>query len=393
MHLTQGQIRAYLDGELAGAEAENAQSHLAGCAQCRAESTAIRARAESVDARLTALSPIPGHEPLAPRAARSRLQDKISHSPQEATSMLAKIFSRQYRFAWISLGVVLILGLALAFPGVRAVANTFLGLFRVEQVSVISVNPGNLPEQLGSSSMFQSMLTDDLQMEELGEFETADSAEEAGEKAGFAVRLPRAINGEQQIFVQPGTKMSFQIELARVNTLLREIGRQDIQLPANLDGATVSMEVPAGVAATYGDCHFDEGGFPEAEHDPTSPNPRRPDCTTFLQVPSPTISAPPGLDIAQIGEAFLQVLGLTPDEATRFSQNLDWTTTLIIPIPRYGTSYEEMPVDGVTGTLIRQNLEDHTPQYLLVWVKDGVVYALTGPGTGSNAVSIARTLQ
>jgi hypothetical protein len=393
MHLNQGQIHAYLDGELHGADEENARSHLAGCAQCRAELEATQALAGSTAARLAALSPLPGEQPLSPGAARVRLQDKISHSPQEATSMLDKIFSRQYRFAWIALGVVLILGLALAFPGVRAVANTFLGLFRVEQVSVVSVNPGNLPEQLGSSNMFQSMLTDDLQIEELGDFEGAASNAEASDKAGFTVRLPRGMNGEEQLFVQPATRMSFKIDLARVNTLLGEIGRQDIQLPANLDGATVSMEMPSSVAALYGDCQFDEEGMPVAEHDPTSPNPRRPDCTTLLQVPSPTISAPPGLDIVRIGEAFLQVLGMSSEEAAQFSRNLDWTTTLIIPIPRYGASYEEVSVDGVTGTLIRQSLEDHAPQYLLIWIKDGIVYALTGPGTGSNAQNIVRTLQ
>lgn len=393
MHLNQGQIHAYLDGELHGADEANARSHLAGCERCRAELAATEALAGSTTARLAALSPQSGEEPLSPGAARARLQHVISHSPQEATSMLDKIFSRQYRFAWIALAVVLIFGIALAFPGVRAVADTFLGLFRVEQFSVISVNPGNLPEQLGSSSMFQSMLTDDLRIEELGDFSSAASAAEASAKAGFTVRLPGGINGEEQLFVQPATKMSFKIDLARVNSLLAEIGRRDIQLPANLDGATVSMEMPTGVAATYGDCHFDEEGMPLAEHDPTSPNPRRPDCTTLLQVPSPTISAPPELDIPRIGEAFLQVLGMSPDEAAQFSRNLDWTTTLIIPIPRYGASYEEMAVDGVTGTLIRQTLEDHAPQFLLVWIKDGIVYALTGPGTGSNALSIARTLQ
>ncbi len=102
---------------------------------------------------------------------------------------------------------------------------------------------------------------------------------------------------------------------------------------------------------------------------------------------------PPGLDIVRIGEAFLQVLGMSSEEAAQFSRNLDWTTTLIIPIPRYGASYEEVSVDGVTGTLIRQSLEDHAPQYLLIWIKDGIVYALTGPGTGSNAQNIVRTLQ
>ena len=93
-----------------------------------------------------------------------------------------------------------------------------------------------------------------------------------------------------------------------------------------------------------------------------------------------------------IGEAFLQMMGMTEEEAAKFAQTVDWSTTLVIPIPRYGTTYQEVPVDGVTGTLIVQELEDHANQYLLIWVKDGILYSLTGPGNGSSAVRIANSL-
>ncbi len=85
-------------------------------------------------------------------------------------------------------------------------------------------------------------------------------------------------------------------------------------------------------------------------------------------------------------------MGMTAEEAAQFSQNVDWTTTLVIPIPRYATTYREMPVDGVTGTLIVEELEDHGSQYLLIWVKDGILYSLTGPGDGSSAARTADTL-
>jgi hypothetical protein len=105
----------------------------------------------------------------------------------------------------------------------------------------------------------------------------------------------------------------------------------------------------------------------------------------------PTISAPPDLDVAQIGESFLEIIGMSPQEAALFSQTVDWTTTLIIPIPRYSTTYQEVTVDGVTGTLILQ--KDYVPKYMLLWVKDGIVYSLSGPGDRSIALSIAATLK
>jgi hypothetical protein len=86
-------------------------------------------------------------------------------------------------------------------------------------------------------------------------------------------------------------------------------------------------------------------------------------------------------------------MGMTPEEAAHFAQNVDWTTTLVVPIPRYGTTYRDVLVDGVNATLIEQNMEDHARQYMLMWVKDGIVYALTGPGSGTRGLRIAESLQ
>jgi len=49
-------------------------------------------------------------------------------------------------------------------------------------------------------------------------------------------------------------------------------------------------------------------------------------------------------------------------------------------------------VDGVTGTLIeRRNSE--TPQYVLLWVKDEIIYAISGLGAGSRqALEMANSL-
>jgi hypothetical protein len=84
---------------------------------------------------------------------------------------------------------------------------------------------------------------------------------------------------------------------------------------------------------------------------------------------------------------------MTPEEAASFAQNVDWTTTLVLPIPRYGTEYRDIPVDGVTGTLILQGVEEHVPSYLLIWVKDGILYALTGPGEAADALTLAGSMR
>ena len=131
----------------------------------------------------------------------------------------------------------------------------------------------------------------------------------------------------------------------------------------------------------------------ERNVDPDMPLPDISQCTTLIQAPSPEISAPPGLDIAGIGEMLLQILGMSPEEAAQFSRSVDWTTTLIIPIPRYGTEFQDVFVDGVQGTIIMQSMRSELPQYLLIWIKDDIVYALAGPGDTALALEIAESLE
>ena len=183
------------------------------------------------------------------------------------------------------------------------------------------------------------------------------------------------------------------VDLPKVQALLDELGIADLKLPTVLDGAEVSMELPVAVAAGYGTCEVSPEMIREAGVDPDRPVVDLSECVTLIQFPSPEISAPPGLDIARIGQAFLQVLGMTPEEAAQFSQSVDWTTTLVIPIPRYGTEYQEVLVDGVEGTLIMQSQRSEFPHYLLVWIKDGIVYALTGPGDAQSALELANSLE
>ncbi|HJW91074.1 MAG TPA: zf-HC2 domain-containing protein [Anaerolineales bacterium] len=395
MHLNDGEILAYRDGELSEAGKKRAEAHLADCAHCLERVQSQSVRAARLLAQLALLDPSPREAASPFQSARARLQTRLSTTPtlKENSNMFQKFFARPYRPAWGVVAVVLLLVAAMAFAPVRAIANSFLGLFRVQQFTIAQVNPGDLPEQLGASSQFEHLLAEDVQIEELGKPQEVASVAEASALVGFPVRLPTEVKGEIQLVVQPGMRATFQVDLNRMKSLLAEIGREDISLPAELDGATVVMELPASVSASFGDCEVDPAAARAAGQDPDDPTPQRPDCTTLVQMPSPSISAPPGLDVAKIGEAFLQLLGMSQAEAAHFSQQVDWTTTLVVPIPRYNATYADVIVDGVKGTHVQQSLKDHLPQYLLLWIKDGIVYALTGPGNSSTSLTIADSLK
>ena len=60
--------------------------------------------------------------------------------------MIKKLFSSVNRPVWVGVGLVAILAIAMAFAPARAIANSFLGLFRVEQVTIVQVDPSNIPK-------------------------------------------------------------------------------------------------------------------------------------------------------------------------------------------------------------------------------------------------------
>lgn len=389
MHINDGDLRAFIDNQLGPVDREQVSAHLASCPGCNGRLEALSLRAGKIEARMASLETraetrLPSHQ------AYARLQERISQ--KENQSMFQKLFSRQYRLAWGALGLIAILAIAMAFPGVRAVANSFLGLFRIQQFTILQVDPENLSQELGSSSKFEYMLSNNVHVEETGELQAVSSPAEASSLAGIPIRLPTGLEDDPQLEVQPGAKITFDVDLNLVRAVLEEIGQGDLELPDGLDGASVEMDLPTAVAAGYGDCQL--SSYTEApKPDPDKPSSYLKDCVTLVQMLSPSISAPPGLDIAKLGTAFLQVMGMGPEEAAQFSQTVDWTTTLVIPIPRYGTDYQSVSVDGVEGTLIEQHTGNGQQNYLLVWVKGEVLYALTGQGSANDALAIAGSIQ
>jgi hypothetical protein len=114
-------------------------------------------------------------------------------------------------------------------------------------------------------------------------------------------------------------------------------------------------------------------------------------CTYLIQAPSPTVSVPPDLNMSDIAEAALELTGMSSGEARSFCQTVDWSSTLVVPIPRNSSSFETVTVDGVEGTLITETLSQGN-RYSLLWIKNGVIYSLAGHGNSSDALTLAASL-
>lgn len=389
-HLDAGALRAYLDGELDIPRRQQTADHLATCRVCREQAAALADRSARIQTQFNALTPPPSEAPQPTNLARARLTTRLNQTEKERDLMRNKLFSRNARPVWIGLAIVTLLAVAFAFQPVQAIANSFLGLFRVQQVTIVPISPANFPSGMEDSVLLEEMISNNVQFEGGGETQAVGSAEEAAALAGFAPRLPAGASAELK--VQPSGQAAFNVDLALANAVLEELGRTDIQLPPEIDGAQIRVDIPAAVIASFGDC-------PDFEFDPDKPDQSRapsrpsPDCYGLVQMPSPTIEAPEGLDIRQIGESMLQLMGMSPEEAASFSANVDWTTTLVVPIPVDEAEYRDVVVDGVQGTFIQNQGQRYPRAYMLIWVKDGMIYALSGSGNEARAVEAANTLQ
>lgn len=295
--------------------------------------------------------------------------------------MFKTLFAKRYRPAWAALALVLALSIAFSFAPVRTLAANLLALFRVQQIQFVQVNPANIPSEDTLETALRALETmteDDINLTSNGDLYEIDLAA-ARALPDFKTRFPTALSGEPQVTVRPRIQATMRVDLDRLQDLMIELGYGEIALPQSLDGAQVSIDIGTLVTARYGAC---------------GENATRASCTPLFQMPMPVLSAPDELDIDRLGRAYLQMLGLSSSEAEQFSRRVDWLTTLVLPIPQTSNlSYQDVSVDGVAGTLVASRSGQRDSEYLLTWIRDGIVYALTGAGEADEAIKIANSMQ
>jgi len=320
------------------------------------------------------------------KVARAKLEMRID---EKENSMWQKVFSKKYRTAWVTLLVITVMAVSLSFPQVRAVASSFLGLFRVERIETvdIGISLANLPAEMeGHFRALDNLLGDQLQIDEVVQPVEVQSAAEASEMVGFPVRSPANSDRDTRMLYQSATSIKLVINREQWQALLDGMGFEDFILPESADGAEVKFNVPETVVIGIGDCEYNEINEVKVT-DPKAKN-----CTIFMQSKTPSIEAPPEIDINSAGQILLQVMGMSEKEAKEFSSRVNWATTLVVPIPN-DVNYRNVKIEGVDGILLEDLHAGSQAIYTLLWVKDEMFHALTGNGELSDALRFIRSLE
>ena len=323
---------------------------------------------QEVMEQLSVLEPTAADTPRPARQAFARLQAALAPARQPGwLARLGQLFAApQRRLATaVSLAITLLI-ITFSFPAVRAAASDLLSLFRVQKFAAISISP----EQL---AMLQQVAEEGVMPGELhigqepGRLTPADSLAEAARMTGLtAVRTLPTLGNPAEIFISEGGSGDFTIDEASARALLEAANLDPNLLPPGIDGARITVVTFNGVEQRW-----DDG-------------------TTLLQLDSPLVQYPERLDPAVLGEALLQILGLNPLEASRLARQIDWTSTLLLPIPADIASFEEMTVNGSSGIGL-SSLDNNF--HALIWQENGRLYLLVGPQTMPALAELANTLE
>lgn len=400
-------LRARLDGELNVSERESVDQHLASCDECSARRQTLEAQGERMGKLFAPLAPTAGQMTDA-HLAYAQLQDRLNREPRVAVPFVQRLFAPRFRTGWIAAAAVLAITVFLSLSPARIWAQKVLAMLRVQKIAVVSFDATslNLSDQVNGNSQLLNQLVADTVVVTMrpGNPRIVNSSIEAGKLSGMQVRTLNSSLPLQRLVVSGEAAFHMNLNRERIQTVLEEVGRSDIQLPASVDGATVAVHIPKVVVSEYGDCPFRERSFRDESGniDPKKLAERKREmieqaqsqsnCTYFIQASSPTVSVPPDLNMGEIAEAGFQLAGMTAAEAHAMSQNVDWSSTLVIPVPRNVASSETVSVDGVEGTLVTENRRGSN-HYNLIWVKKGVIYSLGGRGGANDALSLVASLK
>lgn len=375
MHLNDELLRALYDQELPDAQTQPVRAHLASCPDCQNRLDQISARAQRVQAQFDRLAADRLAQPGSTQAAYRRFANSSRYHSQKKETLLT-MFTR--RPIWTALAVIALLAMVFTLTPARAWASDFLGLFRVEKVQVITFNQDAMEDTQtrmdAHQEAFERIFQEDMQVTEHQVSETVASTEEAAGIIGFTPRLPAEMAGAE-LRIQPGFDAVFTIDQPKLQELIDVMGA-DFTLPEASNGQVVTMNVPDALTASA-DCSED----PDMVYK----------CLNLIQLRSPVVDAPDGMPVEEIGAAMFTFLGMPEDEAREMSQRIVWATTLVIPVPSDGAvQVRDVNIDGVTGSLFLQPMRNG---FVLVWVKDGILYGLSGAGGELDALQIAGSMQ
>jgi len=384
--ISESVLRAYHDGELDVLERPEIEAHLATCAPCGNRLQEIVAASGRVKGHLLSLEGSSSEGSVDAGIALSRFNARRV-TGDERVPFLAALFDRRRRVVWVTAVAALFVLCSVAFPSGRSLAQRFLATLRIERVEPVRLDLSSLDGNRPLQQMLGQMLSDKVVVTVDEKPQRFATAADASQLAGFPVRVLGGRTDGPAFTVEGQHSFHMTVDRTRLQEIFDQSGRPDLLLPARLDGAMISVQIPRSARLEYGNCPHKNGGEQEARRESTGSG----SCLALVEAPSPLVDLPSDLNVQQLAEIGFELAGMSATEARELCQTIDWKSTLVLPIPRFVGSYSRVEVDGAQGTLIEESGRTG-PGYVLIWVKNDIIYCLAGRGDPGKAVTLGNSL-
>jgi hypothetical protein len=268
----------------------------------------------------------------------------------------------------VAAGVVLT---AVVFTPAGSLAQSFVTIFQPKQVTAVQLT------SLDVRSLSQLRHYGAIHVPARVPGQRATSVESASTLSGMKVLVPSSVPSgvpnSVTFAVSPGATASFTFSAAKARTWAATTGMNLPAMPPRVDGSTIDVTVGATVVATYGACATGCSAIPPL---------------VIGQMVAPHITST-GANLTQLEDYVFSLPGVSPQLASELRSIGDPTSTLPIPIPSSSAHADPVTVQGVHGEAIG---DDTGIGSLVVWEKDGMVYAVGGTLPLSQVESISNSL-
>jgi len=364
----EGRLRAYLDNELLGLEQATVARHLSECTRCRSELSALHATAQQAETLLAPTTVPQAHLALAHfRATHPVPGATVSHQGGSVNRSRSFLSGPRRAIATTVAVFVVLLGL-LAFPPVRAAADDLLQVFRVKSVVFVPISEERVRELRDLNIDGQALFTEKPTIE--GDApQSFDDQQAAATAAGFALEVPATLPSaptanEYQVWGKQTGSFTVNVESARQLVELLDV--KDVTIPDALGSEPIIVNTEPIAAASY----TGEGY-----------------SLKLTQGRSPEVTLPDGVDLAQLGSAMLQVLGTESEQAKAMASSIDWSSTLVVPIPSDISSVQQVSVNGAQAMLVSGGDSSHPS--VLYWQNRDRFYVLEATGLSQDDLIVA----
>jgi hypothetical protein len=360
-------LRRLIDDPLILGSAD--RQHLETCAICQAKLAAMRADSQAVAGLLS--SPLPSVDADTAAAALGGAAQPTP-MPPIVRSVAARIeinpAPAARALAAVALTAVLVVGMV-----VSGAAGNLLTIFEPKQVTVVPVTSTDLQSLQGLPDLSEYgtvKVTTQPVLQSVADLQAATSATHL--QILQPSRLPASVSGPGAFAIVSQGSGSFTFSAAKARAAALRQGKALPTMPANIDGSTLYLTVGPAVVESF--------GMSAGQQLPS---------LVIAQARVPRVEST-GVSVRQLEDYLLSQPGISPTLAAQIRAIGDPSQTLPIPVPANLATSHPVTVQGVHGVAIGDSSGLGSA---VIWVKDGVVYAVGGTLTEDQVLQVANSLR